>query len=114
MVAGPEILYVFWPIAVAYLRVSTHAAVFRSPLAPADAMANVEALIALPHVRSPGEQERFWSSFRRAADPASARGNLVPDAHLVGMMLQHDVPTIYTHDRDFRRFDGIDVVDPLA
>jgi uncharacterized protein len=41
------------------------------------------------------------------------RGNLVPDAHVVALMLQHDVPTIYTHDRDFRRFDGIDVIDPL-
>jgi hypothetical protein len=29
-------------------------------------------------------------------------------------MRQNDVSTLYSHDRDFRRFDGIDVIDPLA
>lgn len=111
---GPEIVYLFWPVAMAYLRISTHASIFRSPLTPADAMANVESLLARPHVRSPGEQDGFWASYRRAADPTAARGNLVPDAHLVGLMFQHGVGTIYSHDRDFRRFDGIDVIDPLV
>ena len=42
------------------------------------------------------------------------RGNLVPDAHLVALMRQHGVRTIWTHDRDFRKFNGIRVVDPFA
>ena len=29
-------------------------------------------------------------------------------------MWQNDVPTIVTHDREFRRFDGIEVRDPFA
>jgi hypothetical protein len=41
-------------------------------------------------------------------------GNLVPDAHVVALMLEHDVGAIWTHDRDFRRFDGIEVRDPFA
>ncbi len=28
-------------------------------------------------------------------------------------MRQNDVSTIYSHDREFRRFDGIEVIDPL-
>jgi predicted nucleic acid-binding protein len=71
-------------------------------------------LLALPHVQSPGEQERFWPTLRGVAAEASARGNLVPDAHVVALMKQNDVPTIFTHDRDFRRFDGIAVRDPLV
>lgn len=46
-------------------------------------------------------------------DGHSVRGDLVPDAHIVALMRQHAVPTIWTHDRGFRRFDGIRVVDPL-
>ena len=42
------------------------------------------------------------------------RGNLLTDAHIVALMRQHGVSTIYTHDRDFRKFDGIRVVDPFA
>jgi predicted nucleic acid-binding protein len=37
----------------------------------------------------------------------------VPDAHLATLMRQYGVRTIYTRDRDFRRFDGIDVRDPF-
>jgi hypothetical protein len=43
-----------------------------------------------------------------------ARGNLVPDAHLVALMRQYGVSTIVSHDRDFRMFDGIRVHDPFA
>jgi len=111
---GPSIVYVFWPVVMAYLRIATHASIFRSPLPPDLAMANVESLLARRHVQSPGEQDRFWSVFRDAAGPASVRGNLVPDAHLVALMRQNDVSTIYSHDRDLRRFDGIEVVDPLG
>lgn len=110
---GPEIVYVFWPVVMAYLRIATHASVFDRPLRPELAMANVESLLARPHVASPGEQDRFWPVFRDSAVAASVRGNLVPDAHLVALMHQNDVATIYTHDRDFRRFDGLEVIDPL-
>lgn len=110
---GPAIVYVFWPVVMAYLRIATHASIFRSPLPPDRAMANVESLLALRHVQSPGEQDRFWPVFLETAEPATVRGNLVPDAHLVGLMRQNDVSTIYSHDRDFRRFDGIEVIDPL-
>jgi predicted nucleic acid-binding protein len=40
-------------------------------------------------------------------------GNLVPDAHIVTLMLENDVRTIWTHDRDFRRFREIEVRDPF-
>jgi hypothetical protein len=43
-----------------------------------------------------------------------ARGNLVPDAHLAALLLQHDVRVIYTNDRDFRKFDFLDTRNPFA
>ncbi len=112
MAQGPEIVYLFWPILMAYLRIATHPSVFAAPLTPAEATGNVERLLALPHVQTPGEHERFWSSYRRVAD-ASVRGNLVPDAYLVALMHENGVRTIWTHDRDFRRFDSVEVRDPF-
>jgi uncharacterized protein len=61
-----------------------------------------------------GEADGFWSVFRQVADPLPVRGNLVTDAHLVALMRQHGVREIWTHDRDFRKFDGIVVRDPFA
>lgn len=111
---GDELVYLFWPVVMAYLRVATHPAVFEHPLPPADAMANIDRLLSLPHVQTAGEQDRFWSSYRRVAGETDARGNLVPDAHVVALMTENGIRTIWTHDRDYRRFSGIRVCDPFA
>lgn len=110
---GPEIVYLFWPTVMGYLRIVTHPAVLPRPLAPLEAATNVANLLARTHVRSPGEEDGFWDLYRRTAGNRS-RGNDVPDAHLVALMLQHGVRLLYSRDRGFRRFDSIEVCDPFA
>jgi uncharacterized protein len=110
---GPDIVYVFWPTVMAYLRIATHPAIFARPLSLAVAIGNVDSLARLSHIQMPGEQDRFWQRFREVALEADARSNLVPDAHLVGLMRENGVGSIWTHDRDYRRFPAIDVRDPF-
>jgi uncharacterized protein len=113
LAAGPELVYLFWPVLLGYIRIVTHPAILPHPLSAATAMGNVEALLDRPHVRAPGELDRFWPAFRGIAGD-QVRGNDVPDAHLATLMRQHGVATIYTRDRGFRRYDGIEVRDPFA
>lgn len=96
---------------MAYLRIATHPRVFAHPLSPAQARANIQALLELPHVQASGEGEGFWDRFTEVATDVRPTGNVVPDAHLVALMLQDGVRTIWTHDRKFR---GITVRDPFA
>lgn len=111
--AGPDLAYLFWPTIMAYLRIATHPAVFDRPLSAREANENVEMLLSRPHVRAPGEQPEFWRRYRSVAADAAPTGNLVPDTHLVALMLDNEVRTIWTHDRDYRRFKGIEVRDPF-
>ena len=113
LIAGPDLAYLFWPTVLGYLRVVTHQAILERPLSSEEAMSNVEALIAPPHIRTAGEGDTFWSVFRSVAADLKPRGNLVPDAHLVGLMREHGVSTIWSHDRDFRKFRAIRVRDPF-
>jgi len=113
LAAGPDLLYLFWPTLMGYLRIVTHPGILPRPLSPADAAHNISQLLARPHVRAPGEQDSFWDVYLSTAGE-HARGNQVPDAHLAGLMRQHGVRLIYTRDRDFRRFDGIEVRDPFT
>lgn len=113
LAAGPELVYLFWPALMGYLRIVTHPAILPRPLAQSDATANSTALLSLGHVRAPGETDPFWEIYRSTAGD-HVRGNIVPDAHLAALMRQHGVTTIYTRDRDYRRFDGIRVEDPFA
>lgn len=112
LAAGPELVYLFWPTLMGYLRIVTHAGILPRPLSPADAMRNIDQLIARPHVRISGEADGFWTLYRGTAGE-HARGKDVPDAHLAALMRQHDVRRIYTRDRGFRRFAGIEVVVPF-
>lgn len=110
---GPELLYVFWPTIMGYLRIVTHPAIFPSPLPPERAMAAVTGLLERPNVRTEAEPPGFWEAYRALAGK-DTRGNHVPDAHLAALMRSHGVSAIYTRDRDFRRYDGITVRDPFA
>ncbi|MBA3779787.1 MAG: PIN domain-containing protein [Chloroflexi bacterium] len=113
LATGPELVYLFWPAIMAYLRIVTHFAILPRPLTPPEATANVAQLLARPHVKSPGEETGFWELFRLTA-AEQARGNDVPDAHLAALMRQQGVRVIYSRDRGFRRFDFIEVRDPFA
>lgn len=109
-----EPFYLTWPVVFAYLRIATHPTALPRPLPPAAAEANVETLLALPHCRLIAEEEGFWRVYRQVASEVPARGNLVPDAHVAAILLQHGVRRFYTRDRDFRRFEFLDVRDPVA
>jgi toxin-antitoxin system PIN domain toxin len=110
---GPEIVYLFWPTIMAYLRIATHPAIFRRPLSATAAMGNIERLLSRPHIQTPGEGDRFWRRYREVAADVGPTGNLVPDSHLVSLMLENGVRSIWTHDRDFRLFRNIEVRDPF-
>lgn len=114
LAAGPGLVVLLWPALMGYLRLATHPAIFSSPLSPEAAASNVDSLLTRPHIRVAGEVDGFWEAFRRTAATVAPRGNLVPDAHLVALMVQHGISRIWSRDRDLRKFDEIRVLDPFA
>ena len=94
LLAGPELVYLLWPVALGYLRIVTHPALLDAPLAPDVAAGNIEQFVSQPHVRLAGEIDGFWPVYRRVADAVKPRGNLVPDAHLVALIRQHGISRI--------------------
>jgi toxin-antitoxin system PIN domain toxin len=112
--ANGQVFCLAWLTLMSYLRMATHPRIFTRPLSQSDAMANVEALMALPHCRVIGELDGFWAVYRQITGAVPTRGNLVPDAHLAAILRQNGIATLYTHDRDFRKFSFLEVRDPLA
>jgi predicted nucleic acid-binding protein len=78
------------------------------------ALQNVASLLALPHARMLSEEDGFVEVFRQVIAGLVVRGNTVPDAHIAAILRQHGVRVLYTADADFRRFDLLDVRNPLA
>lgn len=112
--ARRELLGIPYPVALGYLRIATHPRIFRHPLTPEEALANLDTLAALPNVRFLSEREGFFDEYREITASLTARGNVVPDAHIATILRQHDIRVLYTSDRDFRRFEFLDVRDPFT
>ena len=102
-----------WLTLMSYLRMVTHPSIFDRPLSHAEAVRNVDALLALPHCRVIGEEQGFWRTYQEITADVPTRGNLVPDAYLAAVLSGHGVTTLYTRDRDFRKFKFLTVRDPL-
>jgi len=99
---------------MSYLRMATHPRIFTRPLSPSEALANIQTLLSLPHVRTLSEEDGFLEIYQKVTDEMPVRGNLVPDAHLVALLRQHGVRKLYTVDTDFRKFSWVDAQNPLA
>ena len=99
---------------MSYLRIATHPRIFTAPLSPDEALGNVSALIRLPHVRAISELDGFIDAYKHVTDETSVRGNLVPDAHVAAILFQHGVRTLYSNDRDFRKFSSLELRDPFS
>ena len=111
---NPELLCLAWPTVMAYLRIATHPGIFAEPLSPTEAMANITALLGLPHIRAVGEADGFLEAYAHVCGTNVVRGNLVPDAHVAAILFQHGVRVLYSSDRDFRKFSTLETRDPFA
>lgn len=108
-----DVLYLGWPTIMGYLRIITHPSIFDNPLTSMEATTNVESLLNRPNTRCLVEESGFWETYRTTTEEIPTRGSLVPDAHLAALLWLHGVRTLYTHDRDFRKFGFLEVIDPL-
>jgi len=111
-VAGPVPIRLAWVTVLAFVRIMTHQQVFRRPLSLAEAVGIVDEWLGHPMVSVLDPGDRHWSVLRGLLLDGQASGPLSTDAHLAALAVEHGA-TLYTTDRDFVRFPGLKVVDPL-
>ena len=104
---SPAPFAVFWPSLYGFLRVITHPALFDHPIPPERAAGVVEAWASLPNLRFLTETSRHAGILADLIRESGATGNLVYDAHLVALAIEHGVDEILTFDADFRRFPQV-------
>ncbi len=111
--SGPETFAFAWPVLLAFLRLTTNPRVFSSPLAPAEALDIIDGWFAQPNTTIVHPTERHAALLREALGPLGTAGNLVSDAHLAVLAIEHGAD-LYSCDADFARFKGVRWHDPLA
>ena len=111
--AGPLPVRLAWTTILAFLRISTNAGLSGRPLRMDEAAAVVEEWFGQPalDILTPGE--RHWEILRGLLRSAQVRGALTSHAHLAALAIEHGA-TLCTCDRDFTRFPGLRVMNPLV
>jgi toxin-antitoxin system PIN domain toxin len=113
MLTGEERFAVPALVWSSFLRLATNRRIFELPTPRADAFAFVEATCAQPLHLTIGPGPRHLPLLRRTCDEADAAGDLIPDATLAAVALEHGCE-IVTLDRDFARFASIRHRRPVA
>ncbi len=70
--------------------------------------------MASPSLVLLGEGPAHPAHLRRMVEGGGARGNLIHDAHIAALAVEHGVRELWTADRDFARFPGLKVRHPIA
>jgi predicted nucleic acid-binding protein len=78
------------------------------------ALADIAAILMSPSLILLSETDRHAEIMADVVRSAGASGNLIHDAHIAALCVEHGVTQIVTGDRDFLRFEGLTVVDPFA
>lgn len=102
-----------WESTTAFLRVVTHPRASAHPLTPSRAWRFVEEWLAAPAAWVPTPGGRHASVLGELVERYRLAGNLIPDAHLAALALEHAVP-LASADTDFARFSELRWLNPLA
>lgn len=102
-----------WPSLLAFLRLVTNPRIYSPPAAAADAWQRIEDWLSRPAawIPVPGSRhQRVLGEIVRECRPA---GNLVPDAHLAALAVEHGL-TVVSTDTDFARFPNVPWLNPVS
>lgn len=110
---GPRRVGLPWQSLAAFLRISTHPRAFARPLAPATAWERIADWLSAPVAWIPEPGPEYARTLGELITTHEVRGNLVTDAQLAALAIEHGV-TLYSTDTDFARFPMARWVNPLS
>jgi len=103
-----------WPCVHEFFAVVTHPRIYKPPTPLARACEQIEAWLESPTVTLLSETPMHWQVLQKLVAGGRIVGPQVHDARVVALCQQHGVRELWSADRDFSRFAGVAVVNPLV
>lgn len=111
--SGSRTVCLCWQVINAFIRISTHPKLFQTPLSLKEANATVNGWMQQPCVRLIHATDEHWFYFQKMLMNCQAKGNLVSDAHLAALAMEHYC-VICSTDKDFTLFEGLNWENPMT
>jgi hypothetical protein len=101
-----------WQVLTAFIRISTNRRVFANPISLSKATQRVQSWLDQPCTRIVQPTQGHWEILKQLLVDGQASGNLVSDAHLAALAIEHGCELAST-DSDFSRFPRLKWRNPL-
>ncbi len=92
----------------------THPRIYAPPTPLARAIDQVDAWLQSPTLALLAESAKHWPTLRALIADGRIAGPQVHDARVAALCRQHGVRELWSADRDFSRFAGLTVLNPLV
>lgn len=103
-----------WTCVYEFLRVVTHSRVYHPPVPSGRALEDLQSILESPSLVLLSETSRHAAIMQAVIADSGVTGNLIHDAHIAALCIEHGVSELITGDRDFLRFEGIRLFNPFA
>lgn len=113
VLSGSETVGFPWNSITGFVRISTNPRIFSVPLPVDVSLDVVDGWLAQPNATIVHPTHRHTAVLRDLLTPIGVGGDLVPDAHLAALAMEHDA-TLHSADSDFARFPALKWYNPLA
>ncbi len=100
-----------WVVLLAFMRLSTNGRIFDEPLTANEAITQAQDWLAQPSAVVVEPTARHLGIVQQLLAPLAAGGNLVNDAHLAALAIEHRCEVV-SYDTDFLRFHGVKLETP--
>ena len=111
---SPSIWAIPWPCIHEFLAIVTHQRIYSPPTPLPRALNQVDSWLESPSLILIGESEGYWKELRSAIENGQISGPQIHDARIASLCRFHGIDELWTADRDFGRFPGIVVKNPLV
>ena len=109
---GTERIGFPWMVAAGFVRIVTQHRTAIRPVSPERAVDLIAEWLSLPQVAPLNPGSQHLSIFRQLVVAAGVGGNLVTDAHIAALAIEHQAE-VHSNDSDFARFPGLRWLNPL-
>jgi toxin-antitoxin system PIN domain toxin len=110
---GRNLWAIPWPCIHEFLAIATHPKIFAPPTPRAAAIDQVEAWLESPGLVLLVEMEGYWQQLCKMVKAGRISGGQIHDARIAALCQLHGVEELWSADRDFSRFPGLKVRNPL-
>lgn len=103
-----------WPCIYEFLRVVTHPRVYHPPIPLSIALNDLRHILESPTLILLSETSNHPNVMMMVLEESGVSGNLIHDAHIAALCLEHGISELISGDRDFTRFPSLTIRNPFV